>query len=154
MIYYDKVTKIYFDGAPPAVADVTLSVEPGEFVSIVGSDTHSASLVPEQGSIEKEELSEGDLLSAMDGSEQARRRRITRGGESFIVFTSRSVLALLHRILPSPSLVVIASASLMGAWGNSGVILSQILRGIGERLPDAPHASGEALAAALEHAVD
>ncbi len=36
MIYFDKVTKIYFDGAPPAVADVTLGVEPGEFVSLVG----------------------------------------------------------------------------------------------------------------------
>jgi cell division transport system ATP-binding protein len=36
MILYDKVTKIYFDGAPPAVEDVTLSIEPGEFVSIVG----------------------------------------------------------------------------------------------------------------------
>lgn len=36
MIYFDKVTKIYFDGAPPAVLDVTLGVEPGEFVSIVG----------------------------------------------------------------------------------------------------------------------
>lgn len=36
MIYFDKVTKIYLDGAPPAVADITLGVEPGEFVSIVG----------------------------------------------------------------------------------------------------------------------
>jgi cell division transport system ATP-binding protein len=36
MIYYDKVTKVYFDGAPPAVEDVTLGIEPGEFVSIVG----------------------------------------------------------------------------------------------------------------------
>jgi cell division transport system ATP-binding protein len=36
MIYFDKVTKIYTEGAPPAVADITLSVEPGEFVSIVG----------------------------------------------------------------------------------------------------------------------
>src|ERR1700752_4513357 len=36
MIYFDKVTKIYFDGAPPAVEDVTLGIEPGEFVSIVG----------------------------------------------------------------------------------------------------------------------
>jgi len=36
MIYFDKVTKVYFDGAPPAVSDITLSVEPGEFVSIVG----------------------------------------------------------------------------------------------------------------------
>jgi cell division transport system ATP-binding protein len=36
MIYFDKVTKIYFDGAPPALQDVTLSIDPGEFVSIVG----------------------------------------------------------------------------------------------------------------------
>ncbi len=36
MIYFDKVTKIYYDGAPPAVQDVTLNVEPGEFVSLVG----------------------------------------------------------------------------------------------------------------------
>ena len=34
MIYYDKVTKLY--NGTPAVADVTLSIEPGEFVSIVG----------------------------------------------------------------------------------------------------------------------
>jgi cell division transport system ATP-binding protein len=36
MIYFDKVTKIYYDGTPPAVSDVTLGVDPGEFVSIVG----------------------------------------------------------------------------------------------------------------------
>lgn len=36
MIYFDKVTKIYIDGIPPAVADITLGVDPGEFVSIVG----------------------------------------------------------------------------------------------------------------------
>lgn len=36
VIYFDKVSKHYFNGAPPAVADITLGVEPGEFVSIVG----------------------------------------------------------------------------------------------------------------------
>lgn len=36
MIYFDKVTKIYRNGMPPAVEDVTLGIEPGEFVSIVG----------------------------------------------------------------------------------------------------------------------
>jgi cell division transport system ATP-binding protein len=36
MIFFDKVTKVYFDGSPPAIADVTLGIEPGEFVSIVG----------------------------------------------------------------------------------------------------------------------
>ncbi len=36
MIYFDNVTKIYFEGTPPAVEQVTLSIKPGEFVSIVG----------------------------------------------------------------------------------------------------------------------
>ncbi len=35
MIRFDKVTKLYHGGRP-ALADVSLSVEPGEFVSIVG----------------------------------------------------------------------------------------------------------------------
>lgn len=36
MIYFDKVTKIYFEGVQPAVQDITLGIEPGEFVSLVG----------------------------------------------------------------------------------------------------------------------
>ena len=40
MIYFDKVTKIYFTGGAPAVEDITLNIDPGEFVSIVG---HSGS---------------------------------------------------------------------------------------------------------------
>jgi len=36
VIYFDKVTKVYLDGTPPAVADIVLNIEPGEFVSIVG----------------------------------------------------------------------------------------------------------------------
>ena len=35
MIYFDQVTKFY-NGGPAALDDVTLSIEPGEFVSIVG----------------------------------------------------------------------------------------------------------------------
>lgn len=35
MIYFDRVTKKY-NGGLPAVEDVTLSIDPGEFVSIVG----------------------------------------------------------------------------------------------------------------------
>lgn len=35
MIYFDRVTKLY-NGGPPAVMDITLSIDPGEFVSIVG----------------------------------------------------------------------------------------------------------------------
>ncbi len=36
MIYFDKVTKVYFEGVSPAVQDITLGIDPGEFVSIVG----------------------------------------------------------------------------------------------------------------------
>ncbi len=36
MIYFDKVTKVYQAGGPAAVEDITLTVEPSEFVSIVG----------------------------------------------------------------------------------------------------------------------
>jgi cell division transport system ATP-binding protein len=36
MIYFDKVTKVYFTGSLPAVEDITLGIDPGEFVSIVG----------------------------------------------------------------------------------------------------------------------
>lgn len=35
MIYFDRVTKLY-NGGPPVVEDITLSIDPGEFVSIVG----------------------------------------------------------------------------------------------------------------------
>src|SRR5689334_19493648 len=43
----------------------------------------------------------------------------------------------------------ISHGSLMGARGNSGVILSQVLRGIAEVLRDSPGADGPAFAAAL-----
>ena len=36
MIFYDKVTKVYNGGGYPAVENITLGVDPGEFVSIVG----------------------------------------------------------------------------------------------------------------------
>jgi cell division transport system ATP-binding protein len=36
MIYYDKVTKVYHPEYPPAVENITLGIDPGEFVSIVG----------------------------------------------------------------------------------------------------------------------
>ena len=36
MIYFDKVTKVYLNGGPAAVQDITLGIEPGEFVSLVG----------------------------------------------------------------------------------------------------------------------
>src|SRR5438093_4861873 len=46
----------------------------------------------------------------------------------------------------------ISHASLMGARGNSGVILSQVLRAFCEELPEDHGAGGEAVAAALTRA--
>lgn len=60
MIYFDKVTKVYFNGAPPAVQDITLGIEPGEFVSLVGHSGAGkttllkmlfAEVVPTEGSV-------------------------------------------------------------------------------------------------------
>ncbi len=36
MIYFDKVSKFYNGNTAPAVQDITLGIDPGEFVSIVG----------------------------------------------------------------------------------------------------------------------
>ena len=76
MIYFDKVTKTYYEGVPPAVADITLTIEPSEFVSIVGHSGAGkttllkmlfAEVIPTQGTVyfgEREipKLSNGDLL--------------------------------------------------------------------------------------------
>src|SRR5437868_12921637 len=84
-----------------------------EFVLLIGADAHAASLISEQRSVKEEELPDRSFVSAMDGGEQPRGRRITRGGDDFVVFTPRSVVAVVHRI-PASSLVV-ASASLTDA---------------------------------------
>ena len=76
MILFEKVTKIYFDGAPPAVFDVTMQIQPGEFVSLVGHSGAGkttllkmlfAEIFPTQGSVFFGEravssLSQRDLL--------------------------------------------------------------------------------------------
>jgi DAK2 domain fusion protein YloV len=48
----------------------------------------------------------------------------------------------------------LARGALLGARGNSGVILSQIFTGIAEVLADVPAADGKALAAALDRAAE
>lgn len=74
MIYFDKVTKQY-SGGEPAVADVTLSIAPKEFVSIVGhSGAGKTTLLklllaqerPTEGSVFYESIDVNDLpLSAL-----------------------------------------------------------------------------------------
>ena len=75
-----------------------------------------------------------------------------------MLLTQRDVLAELDRLSgddPAAFADAVGRASLMGARGNSGVILAQVLRGLADRLcdPDGP-ADGPALAAALRHAAD
>lgn len=73
--------------------------------------------------------------------------------------TMKSVVAALDKLDPQASIADILHAvthgSLMGARGNSGVILSQILRGFCEGIdPDAPAFGAEELARALCSATD
>jgi cell division transport system ATP-binding protein len=76
MIYFDKVTKIYVSGGPAAVQDITLGIDPGEFVSLVGHSGAGkttllkmlfAEVQPTTGTVyfgsrEIPKLSNGDLL--------------------------------------------------------------------------------------------
>jgi DAK2 domain fusion protein YloV len=51
-------------------------------------------------------------------------------------------------------LSVLARAAVLGARGNSGVIVSQLLRGLAEGLEGAPNCDGPTLCTALEQAAD
>ncbi len=55
---------------------------------------------------------------------------------------------------PGPVLEALARGALLGARGNSGVILSQLLRGMSEVLGSASEPTGETLALALQRASD
>jgi len=75
VIYFDRVTKVY--GGIPAVEDITLSIDPGEFVSIVGHSGAGkttllkmlfAEIFPTEGNVyfgsrEIADLSERELLA-------------------------------------------------------------------------------------------
>jgi uncharacterized protein len=75
-----------------------------------------------------------------------------------LLATMDSVVTALGRLAPGASLAdtmaAVAHASLMGARGNSGVILSQLLRGVAEVLGPLPAAGATDLQAALKRAAD
>ncbi len=73
-----------------------------------------------------------------------------------MTLTIESVVAELSELAPNPDMAAVCKAvshgSLMGARGNSGVILSQLLRGLMEKLRDSDAIEPTALADALTHA--
>ncbi len=73
-----------------------------------------------------------------------------------MTLTIESVVAALEPLGANPPMAkvcqAIAQGSLMGARGNSGVILSQLLRGLVEKCRAAKVITSELLAEALEHA--
>ncbi|MDX6541290.1 MAG: fatty acid kinase, partial [Gaiellales bacterium] len=69
--------------------------------------------------------------------------------------TARSVVDALHaNLAPEPSAIarVGARAALLGARGNSGIILSQLVRGLCDRLGEGGLLDGHAIADALRRA--
>jgi DAK2 domain fusion protein YloV len=74
-----------------------------------------------------------------------------------MTLTMDAVVSELGKLGPSPSASAIAHAithgSLMGARGNSGVILSQILRGLCEPFAEVEHVDAQLVAVCLERAV-
>lgn len=75
-----------------------------------------------------------------------------------LVLSTKAILDSLSRQPPdlpqSEIFKVLSQAALMGARGNSGVILSQIIRGVTEVLETAPVIDSVHLARALEHATE
>jgi uncharacterized protein len=74
-----------------------------------------------------------------------------------MLLTMDAVVAEVTKLGPVPSAPAIAHAvthgSLMGARGNSGVILSQILRGLCEPFAEVDHVDADVVATCLERAV-
>jgi uncharacterized protein len=75
-----------------------------------------------------------------------------------LLYTMRAAVDALLRASAEDGLVVgtalaaLARGALAGARGNSGIILSQVLRGLAEALDDGPAATGADLCAALRRA--
>jgi uncharacterized protein len=117
-------------------------------------------------------LGPGELRAVMDGYRDALRLHQTDinrlnvypvpDGDTGtnMALTLEAVVSELETVGPDAEVAVVCKAighgSLMGARGNSGVILSQLLRGMSERLGAAPEGGAEPalLVDALAHASD
>ncbi len=74
-----------------------------------------------------------------------------------LLLTAQAALAALEREgarTTEPSWSVLSRGAVLGARGNSGTILAQLLRGLADQLAGQPPADGPALAAALQKAAD
>ncbi|TFV61761.1 DAK2 domain-containing protein [Geodermatophilus sp. DF01-2] len=74
-----------------------------------------------------------------------------------LLATAEAALAALEEAGPGriePAWAVAARGAVLGARGNSGTILAQLLRGLADQLAHQPPADGPALAAALQKAAD
>ncbi|RBY82178.1 dihydroxyacetone kinase [Geodermatophilus sp. TF02-6] len=74
-----------------------------------------------------------------------------------LLATAQAALAALEESgegAAEPAWAVLARGAVLGARGNSGTILAQLLRGLADQLADVPPADGPAFAAALQKAAD
>jgi DAK2 domain fusion protein YloV len=74
-----------------------------------------------------------------------------------LLLTAQAALAALEREgsrTTEPAWSVLSRGAVLGARGNSGTILAQLLRGLADQLAGQPAADGPALAAALQKAAD
>ena len=74
-----------------------------------------------------------------------------------LLLTAQAALAALEREgarTTEPAWSVLSRGAVLGARGNSGTILAQLLRGLADQFAGQPDADGPALAAALERAME
>ena len=72
-----------------------------------------------------------------------------------LLLTARAAVAELDAALPGESpWTALSRGAVLGARGNSGTILAQLLRGLSDQLADAGPADGPTLAAALQKAAE
>ncbi|SFO87170.1 hypothetical protein SAMN05660464_1345 [Geodermatophilus dictyosporus] len=71
-----------------------------------------------------------------------------------LVLTAEAALAALDAAGAEPAWTALARGAVLGARGNSGTILAQLLRGLADNLAGQEPADGPALAAALQKAAD